>query len=287
MEVILFSCIPKGVPPFATTCVTSIVGALLLFAAFYRRAIEACRMHWRKLLSGCLGLAILSAVYNTLFLYGMKSFDIASGAFTICMTVVVLPVVLLTMHRKIALKTWISVFFVCTGIVLALGRTLHVKQLAGLGVMGVGCLIRAVFIVLLADFAKKYDPLSIAIFLELFAGGYSLLGWLCDEPRLFFALSYSRTLVATWTIYSYFIVAISQALNTFAMKRVTAANATIIYSMEIVFTIIWSVVLPASLIEQVKLTPFILLGILLVIIGSLAEIMDSHENETAKEEGIV
>lgn len=244
-------------------------------------------MHWRQLLPGCLGLAILSAVYNTLFLYGMKSFDIASGAFTFCMTVVVLPVVLLTMHQKIPLKTWMSVFFVSTGIVLALGRTLHVDQMGGLGLMSVGCLIRAVFIVFLADFAKKYDPLAIAIFLELFASGYSLLGWLCDEPRLFFALSYSRTLVATWAIYSYFIVAISQALNTFAMKRVTAANATIVYSTEIVFTLIWSVLLPESLIEQVKLTPFILLGALLVVIGSLAEIMDSHENETADKEGAI
>jgi len=217
----------------------------------------------------------------------MKSFDIASGAFTFCMTVVVLPVVLLTMHRKIPLKTWISVVFVCTGIVLALGRTLHVVQLAGLGLMGVGCLIRAVNIVLLADFAKKHDPLAIAIFLELFASGFSLMGWLCDEPRLFFALSYSRTLVATWAIYSYFIVAIAQALNIFAMKRITAANATIVYSTEIVFTLMWSVVLPASLIEQVKLTPFILLGAVLVVLGSLAQIVNSPKNETAKKEGTV
>ncbi|MBR4222573.1 MAG: DMT family transporter, partial [Victivallales bacterium] len=222
----------------------------------------------------CLGLAILSVVYNTLFLYGMKSFDIASGAFTFCMTVVVLPVVLLTMHRKIELKTWLSVLFVCTGIVLALGGRLQGGQLPGLGVMGVGCLLRAVFIVLLADFAKKHDPLAIAIFLELFASVYAFFGWLCDEPRLFLALPYSRTLIASWAIYSYFIVAISQALNTFAMKRVTAANATIVYSTEIVFTLIWGMILPESVIEHIKMTPFILLGAVLVIIGSLAEIIE-------------
>ncbi len=285
METILYTCIPKDVPPCATSCVTSLIGALLLFAAFYRRALEAWRTQGRKLWLGCLGLAILSVAYNTLYLYGIKSFDIASGAFTFCMTVVVLPVVLLTMHRKIPLKTWLSVFFVCTGIVLALGQTLHRGQLPGLALMGVGCLLRAVFIILLTDFAKKHDPLAIAIFLELFASGYAFVGWLCDEPRLFLALPYSRTLVASWTIYAYFVVAMSQALNIFGLKRVTAANATIVYSTEIVFTLIWGLILPESLIEHVKLTPFILLGAILVIVGSLAEIIEfTQKGENAKDE---
>ena len=274
MEAVLYSCIPNGVPSFATSCVTSLAGSLMLLVAFYRRTWNEFRSHGRSLLPNCLFLAALSAGYNTMYFYGMKSFDVASGAFTFCMTVVVLPVVLLSIRRRVPLETWLSVMLVLMGICLALGPSLKGNQLLGLAFMGGGCLLRAVLIVVLADLAKKYDPLSIAIFLEFFAGLLSLGGWFWEDPRLIFGLPASRTLIATWSIYSYFIVAIAHALNFFAMRRVTATNATVVYSMEIVFTIIWGALLPADVIEQVKLTPSILLGAVLVLVGGLAEVLD-------------
>ena len=48
-EVIIFSVIPNGVNPFATTCVTSLIGALLLGACFARRIMEAYRKDGRVL----------------------------------------------------------------------------------------------------------------------------------------------------------------------------------------------------------------------------------------------
>ena len=288
MEVVLYSCIPEGVPAFATSCVTSLVGAFLLIAAFYKRALMALRNDWRSLIKGSMFLAVLSTIYNTMFLYGLKSFDVTSGAFTFCMTVVVLPVVLLSLRRRIGLETLLSVVCVGTGIVLALAPSLQGEQIPGLALMGGGCLLRAVLIVILADLAKKHQPLAIAIFLELFTGLFSLVAWFWQDPRLFFSLPVSRTLIASWAIYSYFIVAISQAFNTIAMSRVTATNATVVYSLEIVFSIVWGTILPASVITPVHLTPLILVGAALIILGSLMEILDirgkREEHEAAKTE---
>lgn len=284
-EVILYACIPKGIPLFATSCVTSYAGGLLLLAAFWRRIREAIRHAGRPLVLGSLFLAALSAMYNTMYLYGLKSFDVTTGAFTICMTIVVLPVALLTMHRHVSKGTWLSIALVTVGIVLAMGRSLRGEQLPGLALMGGGCLLRAILIVVLADMAKRHDPIAIAFFLELFAGILSLGGWFCEDSRLFFGLPLSRMLVASWAIYSYFIVAIAQALNIFALKHVTAANATIVYSLEIVFSIMWSIFLPADLIGKVEITPMILLGMGFVFIGSLAEIID-FRGKREKHEGI-
>ncbi len=283
MEAVLYKCIPAEVPAFATSCVTSCVGAALLLVAFYRRIWEACRANTFRLFSGCLTLAVISAVYNTLYLIGMKSFDVASGAFTFCMTVVILPVVLLTIHRRISPETWVSVLLVFLGILLALGPSLKGEQLPGLGLMGVGCLLRAVGIVILVGMAKRHDPLALATLLELFAGVFSLFGWLWQDPRLFWGLPGSRSLIASWAIYSYFIVAIAQALNVFAMKRVTAANATIVYSMELVFAIAWGALLPAAVVDRVQVTPTILLGMVLVFTGSVAEIFDFRKRRSQHE----
>ena len=42
-EVVIFSIIPDGVNPFATTCVTALIGAVLLCACFARRIAAAFR----------------------------------------------------------------------------------------------------------------------------------------------------------------------------------------------------------------------------------------------------
>lgn len=273
-EVVLFGCIPDGVPVFATSCVTSFVGSALLLVPFRRRVAAAMRGGGVRLVLAALALAALNAVYNTLYLAGMKTFDVASGAFTFCMTVVVLPVVLLSMRRRVEPQTWISVALVSAGIFLALGPSLRLANVPGLAVMGTGCLLRAVFIVVLADLVKKHDPVAVAVLLQAFAGVVALAGWAAEDPRLFAGLPVSRTLVAAWALYAYFVVAFAQTLNAFAMRRLTAANATVVYSVEIVFSLAWGALLPAGIVEHVALTPRLAFGAALVVAGSLAEILD-------------
>jgi len=271
-EIVLYACIPEGVPAFATSAVTSLAGTALLFVPFHGRvAAELKACGWR-FAAATFGLAALSAAYNTLYLYGSKSFDVTSGAFTFCMTVVILPVVLLTIRRRVEPGTWVSVALVMAGILLALGPSVRASQTPGLCLMGVGCLLRAVSIVALADIAKKHDPIALVILLQGFASLISFGGWATEDPRLFAGLPSSRTLVAAWAIYSYFIVAFAQTLNVFAIRRVTAANATIVYSVEIIFSITWGALLPAGIVEHVALTPRIALGAALVVAGSIAEI---------------
>ena len=58
------------------------------------------------------------------------------------------------------------------------------------------------------------------------------------------------------------------------MRRVTAANATVVYSVEIIFSLAWGVLLPPGIVERIALSPRIVVGALLVVGGSLAEILD-------------
>lgn len=275
-EVILYACVPPGVPAFATTCVTSLAGTALLAVPFRRRVVAALREGGLRFVLAGLGIAALSSAYNTLYLFGMKSLDIASGAFTLSMTVVVLPVVLLTMRRRVAAETWLSVALVLAGILLALGASVRTTDAPGLAVLVAGCLLRAVVIVLLADLVKKRDPIAVAVLMEGFAGLFSLGGWIAEGPRLLPDLKPDdlRMLVAAWAIYAYFIVGFATTLNVFAMRRVTAANATVVYALEIVLTLAWGALLPERIVEHIKLSPRIAVGAALVVAGSLAEILD-------------
>lgn len=284
-EIILFACIPAGVPAFATTCATTFAGSALLAVSFRSRVAAALRSGGWKFPASALLLAALSTSYNTLFLVGVKSFDVASGAFTFCMTVVVLPVVLLSLRRRVAPATWISVVLVLAGICLALGPSLRRTHLPGLAIMAAGCLLRAVHIVLLADLVKKHDPIAVAVLVQGFSSVLALGGWALQDPRLFAGLPVSRALVAAWALYAYFVVAFAQSLNVFAMRRVTAANATVVYSVEIVFSLLWGVFLPEGIVERVVLTPTVAIGALLVVAGSVAEIADFRGLRRAAEGG--
>ena len=213
-EVIIFACIPDDVLPFATSFITSAIAAAILAACFFRRIAAEMKRAGKEILLRCLLLGVLKAAYDIMFLYGLKYFDVSTGAFTFSITVVVLPVVLLTM-RKCSLAG---------------------TQVWGLVIMFIGCTLRALFFVKLNDFAKEHDSITLSVWISVVGAIISFAIWVILQPATFGAIPWSGTVIAGLFIYAYFIVAFAQTLNVFAQKRATAAGATIIYSLEIVFS---------------------------------------------------
>ena len=209
-EVIIFACIPDGILPFATTVITSGIAALILFACFFKRIRQETAKYGKKLLLRCLLLGVLKTAYDVLFLYGLDYFDVSTGAFTFSITVVVIPVILLTLKKKVNKKTWVSVILVLSGIVCALGSSLYNTQITGLLIMFIGCTVRAFFIVKLNEYAKEHDPVTISAWISVIVTAIAFGIWVVLQPATFAAIPWSGTVVASLFIYSYFIVAFAQ-----------------------------------------------------------------------------
>ena len=273
-EVIIYACIPGYILPFATTAITNAVAAVILAACFFKRVKAELKRSSKKMLLRCLLLGILNCAYNSLYQFGLNYFDVSTGAFTFSMTIVVLPVVLLTMRKTVEKKTWLSVALALCGIVIALGSSLTEMYINGILFMLAGCIIRAVFIVKLNDYAKEHDSISISVFISVFVAVISYVIWFIIHPETFSAIPWSGTVIASLFIYAYFIIAFAQTLNIFAQKRATAAGATIIYSLEIAFSLLWGAVLPESLVERAIPSPLQIVGALLIVAGSIIEIVD-------------
>lgn len=273
-EVIIFACIPKDVLPFSTTFICNAIAAAILFACFFKRVRLELSRTGKKLLLRCLLLGALNCGYNVLYQYGLKFFDVSTGAFTFSMTVVVLPVVLLSMKKTVGKKTWVSIVLVSIGIIVALGGNMLQVNPIGLLLMLIGCILRAVFIVRLNDFAREHDPVSLSVFVSAFVAAISFIIWIFLQPATFAAVEWSGTIIASLFIYAYFIVVFAQTLNIFAQKRATATESTIIYTLEIVFSLIWSAVLPETLIERAFPTPSHIVGAALIVAGSMVEIIE-------------
>ncbi len=273
-EVIIFACIPDDILPFATTCICNAIATLVLFACFFKRIKAELRRTGKRIVLRCFFLGVLNCGYNVLYLYGLNFFDVSTGAFTFSMTVVVLPVVLITMRKTVGVRTWISVALVLVGILIALGGNIAGISPLGFLFMLLGCIVRAVFIVKLNDFAKEHDPVSLSAFISGFVAVISFAIWFVMQPATFGAVPWSDTIIAGMFIHAYFIIVFAQTLNIFAQKRATATEATIIYALEIVFSLLWGAILPENLIDRAIPTPFQIIGALLIVSGSLVEIIE-------------
>ncbi len=273
-EVIIFACIPNSVVPFATTAITSLIGAALLFLCFFKRIKAALKSGGRKLLLTGLLLSVLNCGYNVMYQYGLKEFDVSTGAFTISMTVVILPVILMMKKRSVDKKTWISAVLVLIGILVSyLGKIGRISMWGLLMMIG-GCIIRAYYIIRLNEAARDFDPVPISALIALFVGIISFVIWAVIQPGTFATIEWNTQIIASLFIHAYFIVVFAQTVNIFAQRNTTPAAATIIYSMEIIFSLIWGMTMPASIVTPITPDVFMLIGAAFIVIGNVAEIVD-------------
>ena len=272
-EVIIFACIPDSVAPFATTAITSMIGGVLLLLCFFKRIKTALKNGGKKLLLTGVLLSVLNCGYNVMYQYGLKEFDVSSGAFTISMTVVILPVILMMKRQNVDKKTWISAILVLAGIVISYLGKLGTISVPGLLMLIGGCVIRAYYIIRLNEAAREFDPVPLSALIAVIVGIFSFVIWFVMQPATFGAIEWDTRIVASLFIHAYFIVMFAQTLNIFAQRNATPAAATIIYSLEIIFSLIWGMTMPASIVTPITPDVFMLIGAAFIVLGNLAEIL--------------
>ena len=273
-EVIIYACIPDSVFPFATTAITNLIGAALLFLCFFKRINAELRKGGKKLLLRVLLLSVLNCGYNIMYLYGLDYFDVSSGAFTLSMTVVILPVILLISKKNVGKRTWLSALLVLIGIAVSYAGKIGSINLLGLLTLVGGCFIRAIYIIKLNDYSREHDPVTLSGLISLIVGSISFVIWFVFQPATFGAIEWNSQIIASLFIDAYFIVVFAQTLNIFAQRRANAATATVIYSLEIVFSLIWGLTMPSNLVDPITPDVFMMVGVAFIILGNIAETID-------------
>ena len=272
-RIVVHSAIPEHVSPWATFCVTSAIGAVLVSICFIRRIIAALRDDPKLLLRRTALLAVLNSAYSILVIYSLEYFDISAAAFSLSLTVVVLPIMLRAMRRKVSGRNWASATIVLVGIAVALVPSMTHEHVTGLGLMLVSCILRAAYIIKLNDYAREHDPIVLASTMMCLDTVFSFVPWAIETPLTFFSLQWDADIIATFFIYGYFIVGFATVLNNFAQRRASATESTIIYSMEVVFSIAWATILPTHLVDAVPLTAWSITGCSLIVLGNLIEVV--------------
>lgn len=271
-EVIIYASIPDSVSSFATTCISSLIGAAILFAIFHRRIANAIRGGAARLFRRCAILGVLNLALNVCFIEGLRFVHVETGAFACIATAVITPVILALMHRRVPGRTWASVALIGLGIALVVFSTFSPGGLRGLPLIALGCVANALYIVKLGDFARESDPVAVSAIYLAIVGVLSFVVWNVVEPGGFLAFEWSTTVLACLFLHGYFVTAFATVVNSFANARTAPDSAAIIYSTEILFTVLWGVLLPPSIADPVALTPAVVAGCALVVAGNLVAI---------------
>lgn len=271
-ELIVLSCIPDSVPSIATTCITKTIGSLLLFLCFSKRIISEIREYKLDIIKKGIIIAVLNCVYNTMVIVGFRGFDTITGNFVYTFTAVSMPVLLLLMGREVNKMSFVTSILILIGIVIALTQAEGGVQIGSLLIMMAACVIRALFITKLSDYAKENDPIAVAALMTLISGLISFVIWLFIQPATFAAIPWSVEIIASIFIDAYFIVGLSYVLNTFAQRKTTPMDAAVIYALEIAFTLILLAILPEDVVGDIRITLPVIAAVGFVIAGNLSSL---------------
>ena len=291
-EVIILSCLPDSIMPFAVSCITNLIGAALLFMCFFRRIKNEIVKAGKALVIQCALLAVLYFTYNVMYIHGWNAFDVLTGDFTISMTVIFMPVLMLLLREKVSARTLISSAFIAAGVFLAfMGNEGH-PDTKSLFIVVTAAVLRGLFYIKLNRAAKKYDSITLAALIILFSAVTSYIAWTALQPQTFFAIPWSKQVIAGLFVHAYFVTVSAQVLNIFAQRRTTASSATIIYALENVFATLWCVILPASIVGDVTISATKLAAVVFVLLGNLTDLIrlpgsrkrDTAEDDAAAEE---
>ena len=274
-EAILLKHVPADIPVFGAIFIITFIGAVALALSFFPR-LRSMQVTSSLVLNTAL-LAALGVAYVVCYTYGLRYLGISTGEFASMMTYVIIPMALLIIRRPVPLRTWVGIVLVVLGIIVAVGPGSEHLDSQGVAFMAVSCVIQAVYVVRLNDYAKEVDPADLVLLLMPFEALFAGIGWLVVDPGTILTLRLDAAAMASLFMCSIFVCGVAVALNVYAQKTAQIQDAIIIYALQIVFSTILAAILPELLIEPEPLTPSVICGCLLVCLGNLVSNPDFRD----------
>lgn len=267
-EPIFTANLPHSLPSIAAIAMVSGIAATILFICFYKRVIANFS---KSMLKDAMHLMVLEAAS----LYGahelMHGGGVVSCIFLLQINVVVSPFILMLHGVKIPFKKWIGTIIIFIGIIYTVSHYRISFHL--IDVVIFFSIARALWIVRTHRIAPKYDVLSLSCVSELVLFLFTFAIWLCVEPKTFFAIDYTPDILCSIFACGYFLTGLSTIINYYAQRGTTATTASIIYSMDILFTLLSFSYFPSIIMRDVYIGPVAITGCTIVILGQIVSLM--------------
>lgn len=263
-QYIFFSNIPEEISSFAFLALTNIIGFLLTLVLFPKSLYRLTKkIVWHSLLLGS-----LLFLFNIMLISGSRMIDYTNSAFLASAYIVFIPVIFIFFGKKVTRNSIYAIIITLFGIFLGTDAYLTNFTQTGCLFVLIADFFFALYMVIVGIIAKKDDPLILSIGQMFFVAFFSFIAWMYVQPSTIMQLPTNGYFWVDVFAIAVFIRSYSTIMQIYAQRQVSAINASLIFSMEIVFTIIASTFLPGLLgDENNQITPINLLACLFIILG--------------------
>lgn len=257
--------VPESASGFSYLFITNLIGFLIALPVL---GGQLYRSSPRQILYSAL-LALLLLGFNLFMLLGSAGLDTTVTSFTVTAYIIFVPFISLLFKKKVSRNQMAGVLIVLLGLALSMG--VNGKGFLNIGILYllVADLCFAVSIVLLEEISAQMNP-AVLVMGELFFGSlFSFVGWLVEDG---FALVLPGD-AAFWRsalFVAFFIRGMYGIVQIYAQRYVGAIQVSLIFSTEIIFTLLLSPLLSillGSQPEQIDLAK--VLGCLVIVSGIL------------------
>jgi len=251
--------------PFMFSAIRFAFGAscLVLLLVFFSRFFARRKLDRKGVLTG-IAMGVVLTFGAMLQQIGIVETSASKSAFITAIYILLVPIFLSFLGKKLALQIWPAAFLVLIGLYL-----LSIKEgdFSSINKGDIWVLSSAIFwaihILLIEKAVKVYDPLRLSIVQFYVCSVLSLLGAFVFEPVVLNDIMLG--IKASWIELAYASiasVAIAYTLQVFAQRSVPSHQAALLLSLEAVFGVIGGVWLLGE-----SVTPQMLLGFGLMFAG--------------------
>jgi drug/metabolite transporter (DMT)-like permease len=268
IQYVFLSNVQSSVSCFAFLSVTSLIGFLITFAAFFS---ELFRISKRQILQSAL-LAVQMFLFNVFLLLGSSGMDPAVTSFVLAGFLVFIPVIYIFMKKKVSKSNLIGTAVVLLGLVLALEADPARFDDARILFLLAAAFCFALNIVTVEQFCDKSNPSILAMGRMFFGFIFAFICWTVENliMKQGFTLPVSASFWSSVMFISIFIGGFYCVVQIYAQRYVNAMETALIFSAETVVTLLMAPLL-AALVGSVSepLTPLKLAGCTVIVTGVL------------------
>ena len=261
--------VPDTVSTFAFVCVTNVIGLVILGALQFRKLAAISR---RTLLKGILFAAELIG-FNSFLLLGSRHLDAVVISSVVSFYFVFITPILLLLHKKVNFFSSIATAIAIIALLLMFGAdTETLFSSTDVVYLIIADLFFAAYVVSVSVFGEKEDASALTFTQMLFSALFALVGWFI-ESRISGAAMTLPTEMSFWVSALFFgvcIRAVYGLVQITCQKHVSALKASLIFSMEIIVTLVTNPFMCTLLhMEYKPVTFFQVMGAILLIVATV------------------
>lgn len=284
IQYVFLGSIPDDISTFAFLALTNGIGFVILAAVFFHELQKLTR----KIVKHGLLLAVLIFGANALIVIGSRTLDASTTSFFSAANIVFVPVFMRFFGKKATAYNLAGIAIVLLGLLFVTGARLDG---IGYGVLAIAAadVMSAAYIVVLGQIIGSVNPILTSLCQMLFGTLFGLAGWLIAQPETLLNLPRDIQFWSSVLVIAVFVRGFTTIMQVYAQRYVSALNASLIFSLEIVFTLITSLFLPIMIgSEPETITPYKLAGCILILLGVLTSdgtVLHRWKKEAAHAQG--